>query len=90
VSSNQVTGALPLARALSSVPVGTTGALQLGTLPRGQGLRLAQLGLRSGAAVVVLARTSGGGRVVGVGTTRVGLDRTTSRHLHLQVAGQAA
>jgi Fe2+ transport system protein FeoA len=86
VPSNQVTAA----PALASLPVGSSGALQLGTLPRGQGLRLAQLGLRSGAAVVVLARTAGGGRVVGVGTTRVGLDRTTARHLQLQVAERAA
>jgi ferrous iron transport protein A len=71
---------------LSAVAVGTAGALTLGSLPRAQGLRLAQLGLRAGARVVVLARTAGGGRVVGVGTTRVGLDRGTCRHLRVRVA----
>ena len=71
---------------LSAVPVGTAGALTLGSLPRAHGLRLAQLGLRAGAQVVVLARTAGGGRVVGVGTTRVGLDRATCRHLQVRVA----
>jgi hypothetical protein len=33
--------------------------------------------------VTVLARTAGGGRLVAVGTTRIGLDRDTSRQLAL-------
>ena len=73
----------PDPRPLASVPPGTAGRLALGTLPRTSGLRLAQLGLRAGAAVTVLARTSGGGRLVGIGTTRIGLDRDTSRQLQL-------
>ncbi|HMC41020.1 MAG TPA: FeoA family protein [Acidimicrobiales bacterium] len=73
----------PDARPLASVPPGTAGRLELGTVPRTSGLRLAQLGLRAGAAVTVLARTSGGGRLVGIGTTRIGLDRDTSRQLQL-------
>ena len=70
-------------RPLASVPPGTGGRLALGSLPRGNGLRLAQLGLRAGAAVTVLARTAGDGRLVAVGTTRIGLDRDTSRQLAL-------
>jgi Fe2+ transport system protein FeoA len=73
----------PDARPLASVPPGTAGRLDLGGLPRTAGLRLAQLGLRAGAAVTVLARTAGGGRLVAVGTTRIGLDRDTSRRLAL-------
>jgi ferrous iron transport protein A len=72
---------------LASAPLGVTGLLALGSLPRDSGLRLAQLGLRAGAGVTVLARTAGGGRLVGVGTTRIGLDRDTSRQLELHVGG---
>jgi ferrous iron transport protein A len=70
---------------LASVPLGATGILALGSLPRSAGLRLAQLGLRAGAGVTVLARTAGGGRLVGIGTTRIGLDRDTSRRLELRL-----
>jgi Fe2+ transport system protein FeoA len=79
----------PDARPLASVPPGTGGRLTLGSMPRTSGLRLAQLGLRAGAAVTVLARTSGGGRLVAVGTTRIGLDRDTSRQLALLPATEA-
>jgi ferrous iron transport protein A len=70
---------------LASVPLGATGLLALGDVPRSAGLRLAQLGLRAGAGVTVLARTAGGGRLVGVGTTRIGLDRDTSHRLGLRI-----
>jgi Fe2+ transport system protein FeoA len=82
--------ASPELLSLASVPLGATGILALGSLPRGSGLRLAQLGLRAGAAITVLARTAGGGRLVGVGTSRIGLDRDTSRQLQLRLAGPAA
>jgi ferrous iron transport protein A len=72
------------------MPPGTVGTLSLGSLPRGNALRLAQLGLRAGAAVAVLSRTSGGGRLVGIGATRIGLDRETSRRLELVVGGTRA
>ncbi len=39
--------------------------------------RLAELGLRAGAAVTVLFRTAGGGRVIGIGESRIALDRAT-------------
>ena len=80
----------PDARPLASVPPGTAGRLDLGGVPRTSGLRLAQLGLRAGAVVTVLARTSGGGRLVAVGTTRIGLDRDTSRQLALRTAAPVA
>jgi ferrous iron transport protein A len=82
--------ALPLAASLAAVPVGASGALALGRLPRSSGSRLAQLGLRAGAVVTVLARTAGGGRLVATGTTRIGLDRETSRQLELLVPGAGA
>ncbi len=40
-------------------------------------LRLAQFGVRPGVTVSVLARTSGGGRLLGLGPSRVALDRAT-------------
>ena len=82
--------AAPEASSLASLPVGACGALALGRLPRPHGLRLAQLGLRAGVVVTVLGRTAGGGRLVGVGTTRIGLDRQTSRVLELLVSTGAA
>jgi ferrous iron transport protein A len=75
---------------LASLPVGSTGSLLLGELPQRSRVRLSQLGLRAGAAVTVLARTAGGGRLVGVGATRIGLDRDTARRLELLPLGQVA
>jgi ferrous iron transport protein A len=39
--------------------------------------RLAELGIRSGAEVMVLHKTVGGGRVLAVGDARIALDRQT-------------
>lgn len=68
---------------LADVPLGTAVVL----VGRGDGevppLRLAELGLRPGARVVVLHRTAGGGRVVGVGHGRVALDRTVTTALEV-------
>lgn len=77
--------AVPTTTALSSVTPGTAGVLALGSVPARTGVRLAQLGLRAGVGVTVLARTTGGGRLIGVGTGRVGLDRETSRQLELRL-----
>ena len=79
-----------LARPLSSVPVGTTGTLGLGGLPRAAARTLARVGLRLGAPVTVLARTAGGGRLLGTGVTRIGVDRDTARRLELVPAGAGA
>ena len=72
-------------RSLASVPAGVRGTLALGRVPADAGVRLARLGLRVGAEVTVLSRTAGGGRIVAVGTARIGLDRDTSRRLQLRV-----
>lgn len=48
-------------------------------------LRLAELGLRPGAVVTVLARLSGGGRLVGLGSGRIAVDPRTARALSVQV-----
>jgi Fe2+ transport system protein FeoA len=78
------------ARSLSDVPAGTSGMLSSGTLTGNARLRLGQLGLRTGAVVTVLGRTAGGGRLIGVGTSRIGLDRDTSRRLTLRLVGAVA
>ena len=44
-------------------------------VPPAQRLRLAELGLRPGVRVRVLGRTVGGGRVLGLGATRLAVDR---------------
>ena len=51
-------------------------------------LRLAQFGVRPGVTVAVLSRTSGGGRLLGLGSSRIALDRATVSRLH--VAERAA
>ena len=45
--------------------------------------RLAELGLRCGMSVTATQRTSGGGRVVAAGDTRVALDRTAASALQV-------
>jgi Fe2+ transport system protein FeoA len=44
-------------------------------------LRLAELGLRPGDSVRVLGRTVGGGRIVGIGSTRLAIDRSVAEQL---------
>ena len=43
--------------------------------------RLAELGVRVGSVLTVRGRTAGDGRVVGVGSDRIALDRHTVRQL---------
>lgn len=71
---------------LSSAPLGA--AL---TLLRADGTpelcrRLAALGLRRGAQVVVMHDTAGGGRVVQVAGARIALDRSMLDRLFAEVA----
>ncbi len=69
---------------LATVPVGQRVRLtepDPATVPASRARRLAELGLRAGATVEVLARTAGGGRIVAVGAGRIALDRTMTRRL---------
>ncbi len=45
--------------------------------------RLAELGVRRGQAVTPLHRTSGGGRVLAVGDTRIALARSVLRRIEV-------
>ncbi len=49
--------------------------------------RLAELGVRAGSVLTVLGRTAGDGRVMGVGTGRIALDRRTLRQLRTVPVG---
>jgi ferrous iron transport protein A len=62
---------------LHQAPVGASVRVtDLSGHPRAR--RLAELGLRPGAMVEVLRRTSGGGRLLGLGTARLAVDRATA------------
>ena len=67
---------------LAGCAVGSTVRLAgLDSVDGTQRRRLAEFGLRPGGLVTVLARTAGGGRLVGLGTSRIALDAETARSL---------
>ena len=66
---------------LSATAVGATVRLTDVDLPVAERLRLAEFGLRPGAVVTVLARTSGNGRLIGLGQSRIALDRRTAARM---------
>lgn len=67
---------------LAGCAVGSTVRLGgLDSVGASQRRRLAEFGLRPGRWVTVLARTAGGGRLVGLGTSRIALDAETVRLL---------
>jgi ferrous iron transport protein A len=68
---------------LNQVPIGTTARLTA-TADHPSYRRLAELGLRPGAEVSVMRRTAGGGRLLGIGSSRMALDRATLRSLHVE------
>jgi len=57
------------------------------SLPEGPRRRLAELGLRVGVAIHVLQRTAGGGVVVGIGGSRIAVDRATAGLIAVGTAG---
>src|SRR5438094_156278 len=62
------------ATSLAGLRPGSTAVLDTPALEPLRRRRLAELGLRAGAEVVVLRRTSGGGRIVAVEDSRIALD----------------
>lgn len=69
---------------LNQVPVGTSARLvDVSAHPGSR--RLAELGLRPGAQVHVMRRTSGGGRLVGLGPSRMALDSATATALQVEL-----
>ncbi len=77
------------APSLADVPAGGRATLGVPDLDPPRVRRLAELGLRAGAEVRVLVRTSGGGRVVALGDDRIALDRGILRRLPVAVPGRA-
>lgn len=49
--------------------------------------RMAQLGIRTGASVSLLGRTSGGGAIVAIGDDRLALSRDVLRGIQVQTGG---
>lgn len=75
---------------LADLPLGRRVDVGLPLLDPDRVRRLAELGLRAGAEVVVLHRTAGRGRVVAVGDTRIALDLATLRRLPVAQSSPAA
>ena len=69
---------------LDDAPVGASLRI-LGTSgPDDARLRLAELGIRPGEHVIVIQRTSGGGRILGLGDCRIAVDRPTARRIEIE------
>jgi ferrous iron transport protein A len=51
--------------------------------------RLATLGLRCGAPLEVVQRTAGGGRIIGVASSRIAMDASVLAQLHVRRANPA-
>lgn len=68
---------------LDHAPLGSPVTLVAARLTPAQTRRLATLGLRVGARLQPMLRTSGGGRIVGVGSSRIALDKATLRLLEV-------
>ena len=68
-------------RPLTALPLRSPVRLDVvGSDPAGR-LRMAELGLRTGATVTVVGRAAGGGRVLRIGTARIAVDRATAAAL---------
>lgn len=76
-------GPVPDPAPLADVAPGARVVLVATSAEPRRALRLAELGLRPGSRLVVLSRTPGGGRVVGVGHARIALGRGLTRRLHV-------
>ena len=66
---------------LYDVPVGAQAVIGAHNAPASASRRLRELGLRPGACVTVVQKTSGGGRVVRVGNTRYALGGSALRSI---------
>jgi ferrous iron transport protein A len=73
---------------LDRAPLGAAVRVAAADAPADLARRLAELGLRQGAVVRCLQRTTGGGRVVDVAGARVALGREVLRAVRTEPAGQ--
>lgn len=78
---------------LDAVPVGATavvaGLARNPTNSPDRQLRWAELGLRPGAHVQVRSRTAGGGRILGIGLSRIAVDRSVLRAVTVRITDGA-
>ena len=72
---------------LARARIGTTVRLTAVDADGVERLRLAEFGLRPGSDVTVVARTSGGGRMISVGTSRIAIDNSAARRMSFEVLG---
>lgn len=77
---------LTVVMTLDRAPIGSKLTLVAAHAEPGLCRRLATLGMRCGAPVRVVSRTSGGGRVVAVAGSRVALDRSLMQQLEVRAA----
>jgi Fe2+ transport system protein FeoA len=73
---------------LGDVPLGSTVVLVRSHDAPARALRLAELGLRVGAQVSVVARTAGGGRMLGVGHARIAIGPELAARLRVRWAAR--
>lgn len=62
---------------LAEIPVGDRALVVSTSTAPDLNRRLAELGIRPGASLTIAQRTSGGGRVIDIGSARYAIDRTT-------------
>lgn len=75
----------PARSSLIDVPVGAQAIINATNADAQASRRLRELGLRPGAQVTVVQKTSGGGRVVRVGTTRYALGAPALRSIAVAI-----
>ena len=68
---------------LDDAPLGSVAVVVRADVEASLGRRLAEMGLRVGERVTPLHRTSGGGRVLAVGDTRLALARSVLRRIEV-------
>jgi Fe2+ transport system protein FeoA len=71
---------------LDDAPLGESALVAATDVDPSLGRRLAELGIRAGQHVTPLHRTSGGGRVLAVGDTRLALARTVLRRIQVSAS----
>jgi Fe2+ transport system protein FeoA len=71
---------------LDDAPLGDAARVVRAKVEPALGRRLAELGIRAGQTVTPLHATSGGGRVLAVGDTRMALGRDVLRRIEVMLA----
>lgn len=70
---------------LIEVPPGMEARVTSIHVPEAPRLRLGEMGLRQGALVRVIQKVGAGGRLLGMGVSRLAIDRATARSVEVEV-----